>query len=162
VELESLTSRPKAQPSLAQLVKMVSGKHLDKDLGDGALTDWTADQFSDDELAYAAADAYASLYVWQELERRHADLAAPESGTAGADNSAQLGVQQDECSDTPSDPETDASRAEDGDRVWRGLAGELRAELEPGGAAAEGPVPNDGDADGELPTDDEHDPPPLR
>lgn len=66
-ELISLTEQPSMKRTLASLVRMVSDKELDKDLGGGALIDWTDPFVSVDSLQYAANDAWASLFVWLKL-----------------------------------------------------------------------------------------------
>lgn len=66
-ELVTLTEQPSMKRTLASLVRMVSDKELDKDLGGGALVDWTDPFLSEDNLQYAANDAWAGLFVWLKL-----------------------------------------------------------------------------------------------
>ncbi|CAN0314199.1 unnamed protein product, partial [Ectocarpus sp. 4 AP-2014] len=73
-ELISLTSRPEEKRTLGDLVAMVSDKEMDKGLGEGALADWSAPALTDEQLLYAANDAYAGLLVWGVLEKQKADL----------------------------------------------------------------------------------------
>ncbi|CAM9585769.1 unnamed protein product, partial [Ectocarpus fasciculatus] len=88
-ELTSLTSRPETKRSLAELVAMVSDKEMDKDLGEGALADWSSPELTDEQLLYAANDAYAGVLVWSVLEKQRATLlknlgqSEPERSEAG-------------------------------------------------------------------------------
>jgi len=123
-ELTSLTSRPTAQRRLADLVTMTSGKYLDKDVGGGALADWTQDSFSPAELKYATSDAWASLFVWRELERRKVGLLPPaaaeqppqEGVSGGSADSPSAGPGS---SEMPLEPEDGEVEQEDGSRdLW--------------------------------------------
>lgn len=162
-ELTSLTSRPTAQRRLADLVTMASGKYLDKDVAGGALADWTQDSFSAAELKYATSDAYASLFVWEELERRKAGLLPSvdaeqptHEGVGGETTDARPeGPGSSESSEMPVESEDGEAQRGGGSRSLWNLPEDVREDMAAGGSME--PVSNEEGADEELPEHDVED-----
>lgn len=154
-ELTSLTTKPSARRGLADLVTMVSGKEMDKDLGGGALTDWTATVLSKEQQLYAANDAWAHLFVWEELERRRAGPGERETSLPAMPDGA--GASGGEAPVPWSVDVADVLIEGDGTQTELVLSDELRAEVGVGVSNAE--WLECGDDDDTIPVNEE--PPPT-
>lgn len=152
-ELTSLTSRPRGRRSLAELVTMVTGKEMDKDLGEGARSDWSNPDLSHDSLMYAITDALGGLVVWQGLEQKKKGISRSlgSLGTTEAASNTQGGGEPQAAADGEAGPGDPRVRPAEGDGQEGGgggtldLSSDLREEVEHGTHDADWLAGDDGD-----------------
>ena len=91
-ELTSLLpQQPAKKRSLDDLVLVSTCKKMDKDLGEGALFDWTSPIIPADQLQYTVNDAAAGLEVYEALLRRKEGTALPLRKETGCTGGAEAG-----------------------------------------------------------------------
>lgn len=166
-ELTSLLpQQPAKKRSLVDLVWVYTGKKMDKDLGEGALYDWTSPSIPADQLEYAVNDAAAGLEVYEALLRKKEGITLPSgketgcagdsgAGGAGAYGSVEPAAVGDGVDEVPWDSDL-------GDDGFYRLPENVRTEIGVGASQAEGMPSDDADEVGIVPDGEEEAPREVR